>query len=420
MKSGLLILLIITCISIFTAQVFSILTYELTIRSSGVIATISPLHVEGRYIKNAFGQTVFLRGVNKEGFEDEPSGWWNPAGGGYTSGYAVWNPDAVAANLDAMKSWGINVIRSHQIIRYWLDNENKTYDGRYVGINYRDAIKEVIRMCGERGIYYIFDPYGIRGYGEPYGGGEQDRLPFPPYSKEYEYGAPTLIIPDEDAFVDYWRSVAKELKDYPNVIFDLWNEPTWYWAEREKAMEDWHRVWQKCIDAIRSVGATQLIIIQWDTSLYCNLNYPETSRAPMDWVENYPFNDTLGNLVYSFHTYRGDFHYTDPTWVNVWNYTDIKRALQYCLVDYVLFNLSKPVICAEIGANMWQTGEELERELAYLNNSLTIFNEWEMGYIVFVWTIPSHMQNGILQPTIWIPPPNEAGQILINAIARGK
>lgn len=133
----------------------------------------------------------------------------------------------------------------------------------------------------------------------------------------------------------------------------------------------------------------------------------------MDWVELYPLNDPLGNLVYSFHNYRGDFHRTIPTRVNSWEYDDLKLALQTCLVDYVLNTLNKPVICGEIGANMWESSEGLTQELAYFNNSLTIYNEWGLSYIAWVWTVTAHMKHGLLQNALWLPPPNTAGETLI-------
>jgi len=374
--------------------VLSFLVDDITIRSSGSIAIILPLHVEGRYIKDVFNNTVVLRGVNQEGFLDDPDAWWNPEGGGYTSGFGVWNPDAVKYNLDCMKSWGCNVLRLHTNIQWWIENTN----------NYRQHIKDVIAWSGERGIYVIFEPFCVNG-------GTQYEMPFPPYIPPEQ----EVIMPSEQAFIDYWTSVATELKSSPNVLFELYNEP----HGNTTARDLWFDAVQKCIDAIRATGAEQIIIVQWGYGVWCNLNYPPPANtaATMDWVELYPLSDPQNNIVYSFHNYRGDFHKTVPTRVNVWEYEDIKLGLQYCLVDYVLNNLTKPVLCGEIGANMWTTGEGLTQELAYFNNSLTIYNEWNISYLAWVWTIPAHMKHGVLQNGYpWLPPPNEAGQILIASL----
>lgn len=376
--------------------VLSFLVDDITIRSSGSIAIISPLHVEGRYIKDVFNNTIVLRGVNQEGFLDDPDAWWNPEGGGYTSGLRIWNPDAVKYNLDCMKSWGCNVLRLHTNIQWWLENTN----------NYRQHIKDVIAWSGERGIYVIFEPFAITG-------GTQHPMPFPPYIPAEQ----EAIIPSEQAFIDYWVSVVNELKDLPNVLFELYNEP--HAMTDEAADRDvWFNMVQRLINAIRAAGADHIIIVQWAYGIWCNLAYPPPNPSKtMDWVEAYPLNDPLANIVYSFHNYRPDFHRSVPERYNLWEYDEIKQALQYCLVDYVINNMTKPVLCGEIGANMWESGEGLTQELAYFNNSLTIYNEWNISYLAWVWTIPAHMKHGLLQNGYpWLPPPNEAGEILIASL----
>jgi len=378
--------------------VLSSLTNNAVIRSSGIIAIISPLHVEGRYIKDGFNNTVTLTGVNQEGFLDSPDGWWNPEGGGYTSGFDIWNPEAVKYNLDSMKSWGCNVLRLHTSIRWWIEDNS----------SYRQHIKDTIMWAGKRGMYVIFEPFCVDG-------GTQYECPWPPYIPESQQA----WIPNRQAFIDYWVSVANELKDLPNVLFEIYNEP----HGNATVRDDFFNVTQQCLDAIRATGAKHIIVVQWDYGIWCNLDYPPPSNpaSTMDWVEQYPLNDPIGNIVYSSHNYRSDFHrsVSDPV-RNSYKYDDIKLALEYCLVDYVLNNLSKPVLCGEIGANMWWTDEELEYELAYFNNSLTIYNEWGISYIVWVWTIPAHMRHGLLQNGYpWLPPPGRNGEILINKIAEG-
>ena len=391
-------------ISVILAGIFSLSLAislpmnNIIIRSSGIIATILPLHVEGRCIKDSFNNTITLRGVNQAGFLDDPNGWWNPEGGTIYSGVGVWNPDAVKYNLDGMKDWGSNVLRLPVTVEWWIENTS----------DYRQHIKDTITWAGERGIYVILIPWNVIGKGS------QTSIPFPPYLTAEE----ELVIPSEQAFVDFWANVATELSAFPNVMFELFNEPHGTAAARD----DWFRVTQLCIDAIRATDIDQIIIVQWNYGIWVNLSFPPppppTPTSPgrgatMDWVEIYPINDSLGNIVYSFHNYRGDFHRTIPTRVNVWEYDDIKAALQYAWVDYVLNTLNKPVLCGEIGANMWRTGEGLTQELAYFKNSLTIYNELNISYIAWVWTIPAHMQHGLLQNALWLPPPTAAGEILI-------
>lgn len=387
-------------IGILKSSAFSQRMDKVTIVTSGGIRLISPLHVEGKYIKDELGQIIYLRGINKHGFEDDPGGKWQKPDGTTMIG---WDASIVAANLDAMKSWGINVVRAHQSIQWWIENRG----------NYKQHIKDLLTMLARRGMYLIFDFYCIKGYGEP--GYGQDPMPFPPYSIEYQLGLEPLLIPNEDVFVDVWRSVAEELKEFPNVIFEIMNEPhTVQGISKEQAIQDWYRVWQKCINAIRDTGAAQIIVVQWDYGIWTNLQFGDGSF--MDWIEAYPFNDSLNNLVYSTHVYRNDIMLqTSPEYIYAWEYNDLKQAYQQCMLDYILDTLNKPVIMGEIGPNMWKTGEELERELAFYNNSLTIFNEWEMGYIGFWWWPTGRYAHLTSEQNYQ---PNRAGEILTAAISQ--
>jgi len=378
-----------------------------TIKSSGTIATIMPLHVEGKNVKDSLGRVVLLRGMNSGvAFADHPNGWWNPEGGTWLSGFGVWDPSAVKYNLDMMKNWGCNIVRLHTVIEWWLKNTN----------NYRQHIKDTIGWAGERGLYVVFEPAFVRG---GYGNACQFELPYYPYliyenrSNEEEDVA---VMPNRAAFINYWVSVVSELKYYPNVLFEVYNEP----HGNNTIKEEFFEMVQEWINAVRDNGATQILIVQWGYGIGVNLDYPPPYGidARMNWVEDYPLNDPLNNLIYSFHIYRGDIHRTYPEYSKCWTYEDMKLGFQLCLVDYVLNNLSKPVMCGEIGANMWETGEELGRELAWLNNTLMIFNEWGINYLYYSWTIPAHMRHGCLSNGYpWLPPPNEAGKVFINSLA---
>jgi len=374
--------------TVYLSSVMSSLVGSAIIRNSGTIglAAARPLHIEGKYIKNDLGQVVHLRGINKHGFEDDARGHWQTPSGG--AEYDTFNPTTVAANLDAMKSWGINFIRSYSTAQFWIENTG----------NHRQIIKDLATMCAEREIYFMYSMWHILP------GTGQTRMPFPPHITARE----EAVIPSEDAFVDMWRSIANELKGYPNIIFEFWNEPG-----GTGSLSEWQRVWQKCIDAVRGTGATNLISLHYAYSIWINLDYG--NGVTLSYVEDYPLNDTLGNIFYSPHNYRSDIHRTEPTRINCWTYEDLKLGLEMCLVNYTLNTLEIPVMLGEFGPNMWETGTELEHELEYYENLLTICNEWNMSYSPFLWWCTGF-------PYIQLNcqrnyPPNAAGQILISALS---
>ena len=63
--------------------------------------TAPQLHVSGNHLVNASGQTVVLHGVNRSG--GEFACVQVPAG--------IWNGPMDQASIDAMKTWGINIVR---------------------------------------------------------------------------------------------------------------------------------------------------------------------------------------------------------------------------------------------------------------------------------------------------------------------
>jgi len=377
------------------------------IRSSGTIINILPLHVEGRYIKDASNKIIYLRGFQKCEFADDPDGIW--------MGNTYWDTQNVIAELDAMKSWGANTIRVQQAVENWKYN----LDSPYAAVSNRQAIKELITLAAERGMYVIFTPYCIRNY---WNGASQDPLPYPPY--QTSEGA-SEVIANEQEFVDYWTSVATELKTYPNVIFELWNEP--HTKEGyDSAEASWFSVAQSCIDAIRATGAEQLIIFQWQMGIWVNLDYP-SSDSGVGWIEDYPLIDPTGNLAYSTHIYRlygGLGLYSSESSKTLWDssygwdYDELIRAFEVEQINWVGETLNKPLFITETGCDIAWTGTELQHELDAWNNSLTIFNEWGLHYIGHWWRdtgVFRLLEYG--QP--WLPPPTESGIIFRNALTSG-
>jgi hypothetical protein len=396
MNSHAMLLASMILLGIFgVSSTVALLNGSTSIMNFGSVVTFSPLHVEGRYIKDIRNQTVVLRGVNKVEFADQPGGTWM---GQAVMGYSTWNPSNVRSELAAIRSWNITVIRAHQAVEHW----------KYDLGQHRRIFKEFLSLAAEYGIYVIYDGYSIRDY---WNGGQQDPLPYPPYQTSSNASS---VISNETEFVDWWVSVATELKSYTNVIFELWNEP----EGDAQAKISWFGVMQRCIDAIRATGADQLIIPQWRTGCFVNLDFPPPNNgaSTMDWVWEANLTDSLGNLVYSTHLYRsgGAFHHSLPTYWNAWNRSEIDTAFRY----FRLYELAAnhPVIVGEIGANIGFSGKELSNELEAFGVCLDLFNENGVHYAVFWWrnigVFPLH--NG--------PPnfsPNAAAEILKSHLLSG-
>ena len=337
--------------------------------ASGVQAAsnATALHTEGKLIKDASGNTIYLRGLQKVELADDPDGTWN--------GNALWSDANVQAELDQMKAWGANTVRCIQSIDNWKYDLNTPY----ASISSRDAVNRLIKFAADRDMYVIFTAYRVTNY---FSGGNQDPLPYPPY--QTSSGAGSVITSKQD-FVNWWADVANNLKGYPNVLFEIWNEP----IASGSAVQEFYGVQQQVINAIRGTGAQNLILAQWDMGSWVDLDYGGGST--MDWVDTAKLTDPSNNLVYVTHLYREYGQtgiYSNSASVSKWgtnhayDYNELKRAFTAEKIDYILNTLNKPMFVTECGANMDQGGAEANYEQQALANELKIFNEWGMNWIV--------------------------------------
>jgi hypothetical protein len=362
-------------ISLLLAGFFSVfpavssLMGNVTIRSSGTILSISPLHVEGRYIKDVFNNTVVLKGVWKVEFTDSCVGWWNH-GNPY-----IWDETAARSHMQNLKqNWGINVINTFMWGDWWMEDKAVTLGGYTTDRHYRECIKDTISLAAEYGLYYQIRLYSpIMAEGRVHG-------PYAPYS--------SWSVND---FVDFWTSVATELKDYPNVIFTLYDEPS-------GDLNTWFDAAELAINAIRGVGAEQLIVVHYG---YCG-----DCMWMEDWVQQ---GRPLQNIVFSNHIYRhhGTFHYDADSPVDIDYIRDYLTSQDGAAYGYITDTYNIPVWVSAIGA---YKGSSDDAEYIYFRNTLAVLNELELGYAAYQW----------FRETTWFigrEEPNRLGQALIDSIA---
>ncbi len=369
------------------------------ISSSGTIdsTSISPLHIDGRYVKDSSNQIVQLKGVDFTRFIDTPYGDWIQPNGQIV--WANWNPSNAASNLDAMSSWGVKSVRTLSTAEWWKNN---------VG-NHRQIIKDWIQLAASRGIYVTYC------FWRSTGSSQQNPLPYPPYNN----GDDNTIISSTNDFVNLWISVASELKDYPNVIFELWNEPN----GNADAQASWFNVTQQCITAIRGTGATNLIVVQWgycagvDMAGFSSYNSGNRvgSLYHVDWINQFPLNDPSGNILYSTHLYRNSFYDSSQGYKQMgsqgWvNYTS--NDLEWALNITGVSSNSKALWIGEIGPNQWNT-EDIVNEYGWYDGCLAILNQNGIGYAAWEWW-PAGAWTHLTSDANYTP--NQAGTILYNRL----
>lgn len=296
-----------------------------------VQATPLTLHADTRYIKDSNNDTVILKGLHL--------GIYNNA---------TWdgNPDTEfisatgmnqSTSLQAMEDWNATTWRMFLNARLWTDNEN----GARVDI--RDSIIE----AGTHGLYVIVCPWRVN---ESIGG-----VASPFYNGYWT----------ETDLMNFWISVCDELGDLPNFIPEVWNEP-WDASEAE-----WASALQSVTDGIRnSTSYEGLILIEAN-------KYGQNKAGGANdidlWHGRNPITDTEDNLVVVTHCYG---EYEGYAWNNMTDYDTMVTDLS--AYRKIAENLNLPLTMTEGNGNASET--------EFLENILTIFDEWGIGYIGFTYT----------------------------------
>ena len=153
-------------------------------------------------------------------------------------------------------SYGGNVVRIPIHPEHWQQDEY--YLWRY--------LDPIVEWSVENNMYVILDMHCIGNIETDKG----EEMPIGGNTKEYAS--------------EFWSMVAERYKDIPNVLFEIYNEPTYInqqaWAENAV----------KLVDTIRNTGAEQIIIVSGTDYSY-SLKY---------WMSN-PIDDP--NVIYAMHIY---------------------------------------------------------------------------------------------------------------------
>lgn len=249
------------------------------------------VRVQGNHLIDATGTPLQLRGVNVAGLEFVAVQGWNPSDPWGTGG----------PSWSAIKTWQSNVVRLPLNEASWLgylcvDGSGATRDPD-PGHNYRVAVKKAVLGATAAGLYVILDLH---------------------------WTAPKNFCPlaqnpmaDTDNSINFWSSIASTYKDYPNVLFELFNEPFIFWTTAGESEWDvlmkggtltqyvtgdganytkpytWQVAgMQQLLDTVRGTGATNVVLVSGVT----------WSQDLSQWVATRP-RDAIGQLAAVWHAY---------------------------------------------------------------------------------------------------------------------
>jgi endoglucanase len=212
--------------------------------------------ISGNRLVDASGQTVRLIGVNRSGSEYACSG--DDGSGGH--GYGFFQGPINNRAIKAMRKWKVNAVALPLNEACWLGGFSKLKP-RFTGEPYRAAISRYVARLNVHGIYVVLRLSGSGPGGHVYGAAPGDS---------------EIPMADADHSLEFWRSVAERFRDNHGVLFHAYDEPhkiSWRCArdgcptnangsQGEPRFGPYQAVGhQAIVDAIRSAGATQPIIV---------------------------------------------------------------------------------------------------------------------------------------------------------------
>jgi len=371
-----------------------------TVNTTGSVVLIQPLHTDGRYIKNANGKLVFLRGVNKGGWGDTSTGDWTPEGKVFGTNNTYWDDSTVRLHLGQLREWGSNAMRIMLNIDWWVRNASEYLWGpQQTNKPYRYCLEKTIDLAAEYGIYVVVSVWTV------YPG---HRVELPYNATNPDTGQPFT----ETDFINFWVDIASVLGKYPNVVFELYNEP----YGGEKAFTHWADVSQQAVNSIRDVEkinrySLHLIVVQY------GYTFPPIYATWQQRLLN------GSGILYSTHLYDGGFRYGWGNMTDIssswWTYDSVKlRIAQLGIKNLVEIN-DVPFYAGEVGAYYANLPSPDPHQLEFFQNVLTVLNEWGASYTAFVFDVPFTVY-ALQQNTVAPFPPNTVGQTLINATSAGK
>jgi len=369
----------------------TVATVVITPASSGPNASLA-IHVSGNHLVDATGNTVQLRGVNVSGLEAVAIQGWSPSNpwGGSTG--------TPTPNWNTIKTWGANAVRLPLNEASWLGLncvDEGGYGVHYVngvktpntpgetvsadpGGNYQAALAASVGEATAAGLYVIIDLH-MAAPGN---------------------ACPTMqnAMADADHASAFWTSMASAFKNYPNVIFELFNEPfldqvtlgnnapwpdllngggtlasflaqtptsPWF----KNVSYNWQNAgMQQMLNAVRAAGATNVILTS-------TLAYAATMSG---WLQYHP-TDTLNpsQVGAVWHAYPGGSSY--PAQVNCVGLPACS-ALTMTAVKAILA-AGYPVVITEFGDAVGGSG-------APLSSTLLPFADTNgINYMAWAWDI---------------------------------
>lgn len=297
--------------------------------------------IVGNHFVDGHGREIRLLGVNYAGVEGAcvDPGFQQGATNAHPGDVFDFPPGAVAvpgqpphlpdAFFGLLAAWHVNAVRFMVNEMCWLGRPANPANNppiapipqaHYSAAQYRQAIERFVASLHRYGMIAVptlgDNPCPRNGVN-------------PPGSQYSPCDDADQVMPDEDNAPDFWRSFATTFKHDRSMVFELFNEPhpeaiqaiaandpwTCWQNGCDVPGEGWHAAgMQELIDAIRSTGATQPILVP-GINYSSNLFRPAYGGGPaVGWlIDPYRPHDPLvpAQLAAANHMYDNTYDSTD-------------------------------------------------------------------------------------------------------------
>jgi endoglucanase len=299
-----------------------------TASSGAVIATLTAappapaLVVHNRRLYTTLGKPVTLVGASHSSLE------YSCAGDGHFQ----------LADFQAMRGWGMNVVRIPLWSRYWLNT-----GGSCPG--YQQTVAAAVANAEAAHLYVILDLQWCYAQSQP------------PYTNPDGTSNYQFPLPDNGEAVQFWQQVAAQYKADRRVLFDLYGEPnsitwqTWYsGGSITTANGTYQAIGMRALVAtVRHIAPNNVLIVNGTDWGYDLSEVGSTYRFPEK------------NLLFGTHP----FDHADK------QLTDFDRAFGVTAVPKVA------VIATEFGAYDCTTD--------YITSAIAYFNAHHMSWLAWAW-----------------------------------
>lgn len=197
--------------------------------------------------------------------------------GSYNTNYTY----PTTAEIDYFLNKGLNTFRIPFRWERLQRSANATFDATELG-----RLNNVVNYATSHGAYVLLDPHNYARY-----------FPAPSNTQADPARAVGTVSVPNSAFDNFWTGLSNQYKGNNHVIFGLMNEPN------SMPTEQWRDAAQSAINAIRTTGANNLILVPgnaWTGAFSWGDNWYGTPNAQAMLTISDPGN----NFAFEVHQYR--------------------------------------------------------------------------------------------------------------------